>query len=182
MPPDEAAVVDVVQPDRYAPAGDLAGASARSRQIIVASLACFAIAAIGLSLGRSRRAWIAVVALGLVAAGGVWLWSVTQPKSATRFVEEQSGDWRDRYTQHTARGDGEIRHVIESSTAAAWPILFSPKHAADVHLTLECRADGTPEAFVARLKRGQSLLFLERSRAAATPSPSPATAPGARTR
>jgi hypothetical protein len=182
LPRDEAAVVDVIQPDRYAPAGDLAGASARSRQAIVALLACFAIAAIGVSLWRSRRAWIGVVALGLVAAAGVWMWSSTQPKSATLVVEQQSGGWRDRYTQHVARADGEVRHVIDGNSAAAWPILFSPNHAGDVNLTLKCEAVGKPYAFVAHLKRGQSLVFLERSPAAATPSPSPATAPGARTR
>jgi hypothetical protein len=189
LPPDESAAVDVIQPDRYAPAGDLAGASVRSRQVIVALLACFAIAATALSLWRSRRAWIAVVALGLATGGGVWLWSVTQPKSATRVVDEQPGEWRDRYTQYVARADGEVRHVIDNSAAAAWPILFSPGHARGVNLTLECRADGTPEAFVAHLKRGQSLVILERSRAAAvaaapavTPSPSPATAPATRPR
>jgi hypothetical protein len=184
LAPDESLAVDVIQPDRYAQAGDLAGASARSRRVIVASLACFAIAVIALSLWRSRRAWIAAVAVSLVAAAGLWLWGSTQPTSTTRVVDERSGAWRDRYTQHVARADGEIRHVLDGGSVMAWPILFSPRHAGSVGLTLKCAADGAPAAFVAQVKRGQSLVFLERSRAdsAPTPSPAPATAPSARTR
>jgi hypothetical protein len=182
LPPDESASVDVVQPDRYAPAGDLAGASTHVRQVIIASLACFALAIIAISLWRLRRAWVAGVAVSVLVACGVCLWMTTQPTSATRVVEGRSGDWSDRYTQHVARADGEVGHVIDANAAAAWPILFSPNHARDVNLALQCRADGTPAAFVARLKRGQSLVFLERSRVAVTPAPSPATAPATRTR
>jgi hypothetical protein len=182
LPPDESAAVDVVQPDRYTPSGDLAGAPAWSRQVVVALLTCFALAAVGLSLWRSRRAWMAVVALALVAAGGMWFWNLAQPRSAARAIKESSGEWIDRYTLHVARADGDIRHAIVPEAAAAWPILFSPNHAREAHLALECREDGAPERFVAYLKRGQSLVILERIPKPATPSPSPATAPAARTR
>jgi hypothetical protein len=183
LPPDESAAVDVIQSDRYAPVGELAGASRRSRQIVVALLACFAIAAVGVSLWRSRRAWVGVVALSAVAAGGIVAWNSLQSKNAELVVEQQSGEWLDRYTQHVARADGEVRHAVAPNVAGTWPILFSPNHARDVNLVLHCRPDGTPDAFVARLKRGQSLVFLERVRAAApTPAPAPATAPATRTR
>jgi hypothetical protein len=148
----------------------------------VALLTCFALAAVGLSLWRSRRAWMAVVALGVVAAGGMWFWNLAQPKSAARAVEERSGEWIDRFTLHVARADGDVRHAIVPEAAAAWPILFSPRHAREAHLALECREDGAPKRFVAYLKRGQSLVILERIPKPATPSPSPVTAPAARTR
>jgi hypothetical protein len=182
LPPDAAAAVDIVQPDRYMPAGDLAGAPSWSRKAVVALLTCFALAAVGLSLWRSRRAWILVIALALVASGGLWFWNLAQPMSAARAVEERSGEWIDRYTLHVARADGDVRHAIVPEAAAAWPILFSPNHGRDVNLVLECRGDGTPERFVAYLKRGQSLVILERIAKPATPSPSPATGPAIRTR
>jgi hypothetical protein len=134
--------------------------------VIIAALTCFALVVIGASLWRSRRAWIAVVVLGIVASVGIALWNASQPKSASRVREENHGVWLDRYKQHVARADTEIRHPIPADAAAVWPILFSPTHGRDVTLTLICRPDGTPEAFVARLKRGQAIMFLDRSRSA----------------
>jgi hypothetical protein len=182
LPPDESAAVNVIQPDRYVSAGDLAGAPSWSRRVVVVLLTCFALAAVGLSLWRSRRAWILVVVLDIVAAGGMWFWILAQPRSAARAVDERSGEWIDRYTLHVARADGDVRHAIAPEAAAAWPILFSPNHARNVNVTLECRTDGAPDRFVAYLKRGQSLVILERIPKRSTPSQRPATAPAGRTR
>jgi hypothetical protein len=176
LPPDERAVVRLVQPTRYATAGETAGAPAQFRRVIVVSLTCFAIGALAASLWRDRRAWMAVVAVSVLAAGGIAAWNARQPTSATVMsAQKVAGPWLDQYVQDVARANGVVRHPIVG--AAAWPILFSPRHASALDLTLECRADGTPAAFVAALKRGQSMVFLNRFLADLTPDPAPATSP-----
>ncbi len=181
LPPDDAAVVRLVQPDRYGPTDDALEAPVRFRQVIVTSLACFAIAVLAASLSRDRRVWVVVVLLSVGTAGAIAWWNGKQPTSAELLTEKRLGPWLGHYTQHVARADGQIRHPIRDADAAAWPILFSPRQGQDVELTLECRADGMPAAFVARLRRGQSLVFLNRSLAPpATPAPSTAAAPAIR--
>ena len=178
LPPDESAAASVVQPDRYLPPGDAIGAPVRFRRVLFGSLVCFALAVLAASLWRSRHAWVVVVLLSVAAAASVAVWNVNQPTSVALVTEDQVGPWRDRYTQYVARADAEIRHPISDAEAAAWPVLFSHRHAPD--LTLDCRADGMPDAFVAKLKRGQSLVFLDRSlMPGVMPTPATATSPAA---
>jgi hypothetical protein len=185
--PEGRTVVQIVQPGRYAPADESAtGTPIELRRVVIVSLACFAIAVIATSLWRDRRGWVVVVAVSIVCVGVIAWRNARQPTAASIGGEQLvNGPWVDVYAQNVARADGEVRHAITPGVAAAWPILYSPSHARDVGLTLECRADGTPAAFSAHLKRGQSIVFLDRIRTkpgSTTPSPLPATAPAARTR
>jgi hypothetical protein len=167
--------VELVQSQRYAP-GVESGTPAHVRRTIAFVLAAFALAAVGASLWRSRWAWGAVVLLAVVAGFGLAAWHSRQPTNATFSSDESSGMWRDRWTRYTAFADGEVRHEIIESDAAAWPVFFSRRQAQDADLHLECAADGMPQAFVGKLKRGQSIVFLNRS---LTPTPAAATSPAA---
>lgn len=189
LPPDESLAVDVIQPGRYAPAAHAAGAPVKFRQVIVGALACFALLAIAASLWHSRRAWLVVIALSIVAAGAIVAWNIGQPTSASvGGGQDRTGPWLNQYVQYVGRAEGDVRDRIVPGTPLGWPVLYSPSHASNVSLTLECAADGTPRAFVARLKTGRSIAFAYRfyepssATPSTTPSPGPATAPATRTR
>jgi hypothetical protein len=168
----DAPQVDVVQPERYAPGAEL-GVPPHVRRTIAYILGAFALAVIGASLWRSRWAWGAVVLLAFVSIACLAAWHARQPTSVASSSDERSGIWLDRWTRYTAFADGEFRHPLAKSDAAVWPIFFSRRHAQDIDLRLECAADGTPQTFTGRLKRGQALVFLTRSLEPDMPTPTP---------
>jgi hypothetical protein len=81
--PDRAAHVELIQPERYALASaDDAGAPAAFRRTVVLALVAFTLAAMLASLWRSRRAWVGVVVLAVLASIGLAVWRSRQPTSS----------------------------------------------------------------------------------------------------
>jgi hypothetical protein len=165
MRPSRAGFGGVIQPDQYAKfSGGVPGTAGNARRAIFLILLAFSIAVLAASLWRPRRAWLVMVLISGAAVAAVMFWHAGQ----SRIVQTVSGEW----THYAAAADGELRHPINDRDAAVWPILWSRRQMLDVDLKLQCAPDGTPLAFAARLKRGQSLLFQD-----VTPAPTPATAP-----
>lgn len=174
----------LVQPERHAQfAYETPGWPPAVRYKLLLSLGAFSLAVLGVTLWRSRRAWVACVLLSLVAAAAIALWCSRQPKTVRSIAAAISGVRLDLWSHYAAVTDGEFRHTINAPSGATWPIFFSERHARDVDLHLKCGSDGSPIAFAGHLKRGQRILFLTRAVGRPiTPTPSPATAPAARTR
>ena len=175
----------VVRPDWYAQQPpQLAGRSPRLRHITLLALAAFSLAALGVTLWRSKRAWVVNVVLCAVAAGGIAWWWSRQPAVIARVATERAGAATDRWTHYAAAADGAIGHYCDAQ-AMNWPILFSGGHARQLLLHLICDTRGEPVAFGGRLRGGQGIAFLSRSVEPAslptpvTPTPPAATSPAA---
>jgi hypothetical protein len=172
---DAPPVAGVVQPDRYAASPRVPpGWPATVRYTLLLALAALSLAAVAVTLLKSRKAWIASVVLSVAAAGAIALWRSRQPTVVSSVTVENLASVEDRWTTYTAVADGEFRHPIGDPDDATWPIFFSKSHARNVSLRLECGSDGLPVAFAGHLRGGQRILFLTR---AFVPSPTPARAP-----
>jgi hypothetical protein len=164
---DPAGPRDVIEMAAYEPvAGRDFGWSQSFRKTVVLVCAGFSAAALAASLWRSRRSWIIVVAVGIASAGALAWWRAGQRPSRSALgavvVESaawvQSDEWS--YDIAIATGDAEPRWVLHDRVVA--PIFASERHYRAVDVSLNCRSDGTPEAFRQRLIRDQRLAFLSR--------------------
>jgi hypothetical protein len=147
-----------IQPEAYESLGLPTGRTAGFRRTIVSILLAFSAAAVGASLLRSRRAWLAVVAVAGVATTSLVVWNYAQPVAAKGIAT--SGP--DVVTTYWANTPGEIHHAIPA-TGLSVPLLTSAEHARVIDLRLQCASDGRPVEFIAKLNRGQAIRFFQRT-------------------
>ena len=152
-------------PAAYAPtAAWLRGWPATVRRQVVLTAILFSLLALGLSLWRSLKAVLAIVALSAGTAGGVAVWRAKQPAGLAA-----GGAVLVRGGPVTQRDDWTYCAVLRPATQSfafsrtTRPVLGYRNQIAQTDLQLVCREDGTPMRFDFRLEPRQSLAFLNRS-------------------
>lgn len=162
----------LLQPEAYnvLAAGSARGWPASFRRTIFLACGAFCLAAMGASLWRSKRAWLAVAALSLTTAGAIALWRPRQDTAALTVggvsVASPQFTQRDIWWYRVANATGSSEHSFQtdaSADAVVRPVFASPRHFRSIDIRLACRPDGPPLEYVAQLHRDQSVVFLERS-------------------
>lgn len=147
-------------------------AGVRRQVVLIAVL--FALAALGLTLWRSRYSVLALVGLSVVATAGVGLWNARRSPVLSAGGEvvvwdgtvAQRDDWTYRTTLRPADVSVPFRGLSH-------PVLASRRQLAQTGLRLVCNADGRPDHFAARLEADNALAFVTRSVAPGRPEGQP---------
>jgi hypothetical protein len=173
-PPQDGSI-ELIQPERYA---DFSSASvgwpSPVRWSLFLTLLAFSLLAVAVSLLRWRKSWMAVIFLSVFTVAAVMLWRKAQRPMIQTTTMFSVGPWQETLTHYASMADGEFRHPIDADDALTLPVFWSRRQLEDVKLVLECNPDGTPIAFVGKLNRDQSIVFISRS-LAIKPTPAPAT-------
>jgi hypothetical protein len=119
---------------------------------------------VALTLWRSRRASLAVVALSAVATGAIVLWAARQSPVVgvggsilvRRTAFFQADVWSYFKSLAPARAD-------YPAWAGTTPVFASAGHFESADVALECRSDGAPMRFTYRLTPGEAMAFRTRN-------------------
>jgi hypothetical protein len=134
----------------------------------------FAILAVALTLWRSRRAALAVVALSAVATGAIALCSARQSPvvgaGGSVLVRRSALFQADVWSYFKSLAPARAEYPAWAGTT---PVFASAGHFETSGVTLECRADGAPMRFTYRLAPGEAMAFLTRNPVSSNEYPAP---------
>jgi hypothetical protein len=152
-----------IAPAAYGPVSGWApGSSTRVRAQAVAIGAMVAIAALAVTLVRTRYTMVGIAGVAVLGVLFVAAWVARQPalREVSGEVVLTGGSLQtDRWVYQKAVRATEAEYLCDRSTR---PMLISGDQAREIGLVLECNADGSPRKFSATLARDRTIAYLLR--------------------